>query len=191
MEGSIGPVAGSSHISIFYKMPGIKIFSPMTSREYQNVYKNFMKNNDVFYVSEHRRSYNFIGNLKDYLPQKPDIILMSISVTRFESEKVINFFKKTDIKVGLIHLYNLKPFNLSNEIYKYIKSSKHGVILTDNDYEDGLLRVISSKIKDNVNCKIKLLGLKNKSAGHHKKVDNLPPDFDTIKKNIYKIVVKK
>ena len=40
-EGGIGPVAGSSHISIFYKMPGIKIFSPMTSAEYEKVYKKF------------------------------------------------------------------------------------------------------------------------------------------------------
>ena len=38
-EGSIGPVAGSSHLSIFYKMPGIKIFSPMTNNEYKKVYK--------------------------------------------------------------------------------------------------------------------------------------------------------
>ena len=37
-EGSIGPVSGSSHISMFYKMPGIKIFSPMTSNEYEKVY---------------------------------------------------------------------------------------------------------------------------------------------------------
>ena len=30
-EGNIGPVAGSAHISQFYKMPGIKIFSPINS----------------------------------------------------------------------------------------------------------------------------------------------------------------
>ena len=29
MEGSIGPVAGSSHHSLYYRMPGIKIASPM------------------------------------------------------------------------------------------------------------------------------------------------------------------
>ena len=32
-EGSIGPVAGSSHISIFYKMPGIKIYSLFKKRK--------------------------------------------------------------------------------------------------------------------------------------------------------------
>ena len=188
LEGSIGPVAGSSHISIFYKMPGIKIFSPMTAKEYKLVYKNFIKNKDVYYISEHRKSYNFVGTLKNFLPKKPDIVIISISVTRFEAEKVKNYFKNTNIKVGLVHIYKIKPFNLSNKIYKYLQSSKHGIILTDNDYEDGLLRIISSKIKDNINCKIKLLGLKNKSAGHHKNVDNLPPDFYKMKKKIYKII---
>ena len=38
-EGSIGPVAGSAHISIIYKMPGLKIFSPMTSMEYKRIYE--------------------------------------------------------------------------------------------------------------------------------------------------------
>ena len=63
-EGSIGPVSGSSHISMFYKMPGIKIFSPMTNKEYEKVYKEFMKGNDVFYISEHRKSLNIQLNLK-------------------------------------------------------------------------------------------------------------------------------
>ena len=36
-EGGLGPVSTSSHISIFYKMPGIKIFSPMTSKEYKRI----------------------------------------------------------------------------------------------------------------------------------------------------------
>ena len=52
MEGSIGPVAGSSHHSIYYRMPGIKIMSPMTPKEYFLSYKNFMKDNDVYYISE-------------------------------------------------------------------------------------------------------------------------------------------
>ena len=30
MEGAIGPVAGSSHHSLYYRMPGIRIVSPMT-----------------------------------------------------------------------------------------------------------------------------------------------------------------
>ena len=54
MEGSIGPVAGSSHYSLYYRMPGVKIISPMTPKEYNLAYKSFMKEDEVYYVSEHR-----------------------------------------------------------------------------------------------------------------------------------------
>ena len=38
MEGGIGPVAGSSHHSLYDRMPGTKILSPMTPKEYLYAY---------------------------------------------------------------------------------------------------------------------------------------------------------
>ena len=58
MEGGIGPVAGSSHHSLYYRMPGIKIASPMTPNEYVSVYNKFMQDDEVYYISEHRKSYD-------------------------------------------------------------------------------------------------------------------------------------
>ena len=58
MEGGIGPVAGSSHHSLFHRMPGVKILSPMTPKEYELSYDQFMKEDEVYYISEHRRSYD-------------------------------------------------------------------------------------------------------------------------------------
>ena len=98
MEGSIGPVAGSSHHSIYYKMPGIKIISPMTPNEYRYAYEYFMKNDDVLYISEHRGSYDNNKELKDYLPQNCDIILFSISITRFEAIKAKKILEKKATK---------------------------------------------------------------------------------------------
>jgi len=100
-EGSIGPVAGSSHLSIFYKMPGIKIFSPMTSKEYKKVYENFMKNDDVFYVSEHRKSYENEMEFKNIIKKNLDIILMPISITRFAAVKAQKILEKKDIELEL------------------------------------------------------------------------------------------
>ena len=37
MEGSIGPVAGSSHHSLYYRMPGVRILSPMTVKKYFHI----------------------------------------------------------------------------------------------------------------------------------------------------------
>jgi pyruvate/2-oxoglutarate/acetoin dehydrogenase E1 component len=182
LEGNIGPVAGSSHVSIFYKMPGIKIYCPMTPNEYKKTYEKFIKDDSVYYISEHRKSYSFSKNLKNHLPKNPDIILMPISVTRFEMEKVLDFFKqeKSKIKIGIIHLNELKPFHLNKNLISYIKSSRHGTIITDNDYEDGLPRILASKINEMILKKVYILGLKNKTAGHHERVDNLPPSANDI-----------
>ena len=37
MEGAIGPVAGSSHHSMYYRMPGVVIRSPMSPKEYDKL----------------------------------------------------------------------------------------------------------------------------------------------------------
>ena len=190
-EGSIGPVAGSSHLSIFYKMPGIKIFSPMTSKEYEKVYANFMKNDDVFYVSEHRKSYESEMEFKNIIKKNLDIILMPISITRFAAVKAQKLLEKKGYKVGIINLVNLKPFNLNPKWINAIKSSKYGALLTDNDYADGILRILAHKVNEKTKKNISVLGLDDRSAGHHEKVDNLPPNEIKIIKEVLNIIKKK
>ena len=43
MEGGIGPVAGSSHHSLYYRMPGVKICSPMIQRNIRAYIKKFVR----------------------------------------------------------------------------------------------------------------------------------------------------
>ena len=187
-EGSIGPVAGSSHISIFYKMPGIKIYSPMTSKEYEKVYKEFMLKDDVFYISEHRSSYSNQKEFKNIVKKDFDLIIMSISVTRFSAVKAVKDLTKLDYKIGIIHLVNLKPFGLEKKWIEAIKTSKHGVLMTDNDYKDGILRILAHKVNEKTNKNVHVMGLNDKTAGHHSSVDNLPPDSVAIKRKILEII---
>ena len=188
LEGSIGPVAGSSHISIFYKMPGIKIISPMTINEYKKAYKYFENNDDVIYVSEHRESYNYSKELTNKLDKNPDYVILAISVTRFEAEKARIKLKQKGIKVGIIHIVWLKPFNFSNQIIEYINSSKYGALVLDNDYVDGIARILAHKISIKVKKKVHVMGLRDKTAGHHKNVDNLPPNKNEITNFVQKII---
>ena len=116
MEGSIGPVAGSSHHSIYYRMPGIKILSPMTPKEYVLSYKNFMVDNDVYYISEHRGSYNNKLELKDYLSNNLDLIIFCISITRFEAKNVREKLLQRGIKVGIANILWIKPFKIKKKM---------------------------------------------------------------------------
>ena len=186
MEGSIGPVAGSSHHSIYYRMPGIKILSPMTPKEYILSYKNFMVDNDVYYISEHRGSYNNKLELKDYLSNNLDLIIFCISITRFEAKKVREKLLQRGIKVGIANILWIKPFKIKKKWIESLKKSKFGGIILDDDYVRGVASDMAYKLMKVSNKKIDVMGLKDRSAGFSKKSDNLPPQTDEIIKTIQK-----
>jgi len=183
IEGSIGPVAGSSHYSLYYRMPGIKIISPMTPKEYELTYKSFMKEDEVYYVSEHRGSYDNTNELLDSLPTEADIIIFAISITRFEAQKVKNILEKDGLKIGIANILWIKPFNIKDEWVRALKKSKFGGIILDDDYKSGVASDMAYKLMKTSNKKIEIMGLKDSSAGFSKKSDNLPPNsFEIITK---------
>jgi len=187
MEGSIGPVAGSSHHSLYYRMPGIKIISPMTPNEYLLAYDYFMKNDDVLYVSEHRESYSNKNELLDFISEDLDIILFPISVTRFEAQKAKNELEKEGYKIGIANIVWLKPFKFMKEWENALKTSKFGGIVLDDDYTNGVASTFAYEIMKKTGKNIEIMGLNNKSAGFSKETDNLPPSFNKIIKEVKKI----
>ena len=191
MEGGIGPVAGSSHHSLYYRMPGIKIVSPMTPVEYKRIYKQYLKEKDVYYVSEHRGSFNNSKEFKNDVKGKKDIIIIAISITRFAAIEAKKILENMGFKIGIIHILWIKPLKISIESYKSIILSKKGAILLDDDYVDGISNSLANKINIKTNRKIETMGLKNKTAGAHKKVDNLPPTVNEIVSKIKRILSEK
>ncbi len=191
MEGGIGPVAGSSHHSLYYRMPGIKIFSPMTPGEYKKMYNNFMNTDDVIYASEHRGSFNNDKELKDKLDKKNHLTIFAISITRFEAEKVRIYFKKFKININIVHIFQIKPLILKKQWIISLKNSKYGGLVLDDDYEDGVAKNIAHDLNIKSKVRVTTMGLKNKSAGFSKQSDNLPPSSDEIINKIKKIISKK
>ena len=184
MEGGIGPVAGSSHHSLYYRMPGLKIVSPMTPKEYKKIYNSFMKDDEVYYVSEHRGSFNNKIELKDDIKGIKDFVIIAISITRFEAIKAKEILEKRGLKIGIINILWIKPLKISKASIKCIANSKFGAILLDDDYVDGISNSLANKLSHMTDKKIFTLGLSDKSAGFHKKVDNLPPSSSQIVKKI-------
>ena len=188
MEGSVGPVAGSSHHSLYYRMPGIKIVSPMTPQEYIDVYTHFMEHDDVMYVSEHRGSYNNTEELEDIIYENSDMVLFPISITRFEAMRAHDILKTKGYKVSVIHQVWLKPFVFEKSWKQALKNSIYGGIVLDDDYEDGISKSLAHKMMLSTNKPVHTLGLEDRTAGFHNSVDNLPPTAEKIVDGVLEIM---
>ena len=184
MEGAIGPVAGSSHHSIYHRMPGVKIISPMTPKEYRYAYENFMKEDEVYYISEHRKSYDNNLELENIIYDQADITLFPISITRFAAQEASIALRSEGIKVNVIHQLWIKPFIFKNEWRNILNSSKYGGIVLDDDYEEGVASSIAHTMMLESNSRVETLCLQNRTAGFYPSVDNLPPNKEQIKKKI-------
>lgn len=187
MEGGIGPVAGSSHHSLYYRMPGVKILSPMTPQEYKQTYEYFMKNDEVIYVSEHRGSYDNAKELNDIIYDQSDLVIFAISITRFEALKAQEILKNENINISVVNMFWIKPYKITEKHIKALKNSKFGGLVIDDDYEDGIAKSIANDLGNLSGKLVKTLGLKNKTAGFHPDVDNLPPSANEIYKLVKKI----
>ena len=185
MEGGIGPVAGSSHHALYYRMPGIKIFAPMTPIEYATSYNEFMSDDDVYYVSEHRGSFTNRDELPDITYSSPDIVLFPVSITRFAAQMAaLELFNEKGLKVAVHHIFRIKPFSPSNQSLMDLTHAKYGGCVLDDDYVDGIAKSLAFDLMSLTGSRVDVLGLENKTAGFHHLVDNLPPSKDQIKQYI-------
>ena len=106
------------------------------------------------------------------------------------SKDILQYFKKhKKIEIGVINIFKLKPFILTKKEKEMLKNTQKKIIICDNDYADGLPSILASKINVISNCKIEIMGLPNKTAGHHTKKDVLPPNSSEIIKKIKKILL--
>lgn len=184
MEGGIGPVAGSSHHGIYFRMPGIKIASPMSPSEYHEVYNEYMNGDDAMYVSEHRRSYDNNIDLENVVHENPDFVLFPFSITRFDSIKASKSLLNDGLKINVYHQLWINPLKISDEQINSLKSSKYGGIVLDDDYPNGIAKQVAYELMLKTGKPVYVLCIKEKSAGFQPFNDNLPPNESDIIKFI-------
>lgn len=192
MENSIGPVAGSSHHSLFTRMPGIKVYAPMTPGEWRAAYEEFMAGDDVIYLSEHRGAYDNseeLFRLRLPLIPKADVVLFPISITRFEAIKAAyDLIREFGSAVTLHHIFQLKPFSPAKDALYDLTNSRYGGIVLDDDYPSGVASDIAMQLHALTGARMRVLGLENRTAGFAQHLDNLPPDKERIKKFVLETI---
>ena len=82
----------------------------------------------------------------------------------------------------------IKPFEFKSEWLNAL-NNKYGGLVLDDDYEEGVASSLAHQLMlQRKEKKVLTLGLKQKSAGFHANVDNLPPTPEEIYRKIKDIL---
>jgi acetoin:2,6-dichlorophenolindophenol oxidoreductase subunit beta len=189
MEGGIGPVAGSSHHGIFNRMPGVNIISPMTPNEYTIAYESFMNNDEPYYVSEHRKSYDVTNDFSDYYYEHADISIFAFSITRLEMIKLQKLLLEKNIYANIFHQLWMKPLKIEARQITYLDNSTYGGLVLDDDYANGLAKTVACDLMIKCSKKVRTLCIDEKAAGFSPHRDNLPPSAEKIADYIYTKII--
>jgi len=188
MEGGIGPVAGSSHHSIVSRMPGINVIAPMTPKEYQYAYDCYMNEDEPYYISEHRKSYDNTEELESIIHEEEvDFTIFPVSITRLEMAKLIELAGRENIKLNIIHQVWIRPFEVSPLWAQALNRSRYGGLVTDDDYVEGVASSMANELSLVSTKRVYTLGLDPRTAGFYASVDNLPPSAEKILEKLKQI----
>jgi len=183
-----GPVHSGVLHSIFMHMPGFRVVCPITPKEYNEIWEDFMSHNSPMIVSEHRASFNQIEEMKNIIYPDADITLFGISNARFRLLEAAEILKKEGIKCNIIHLYWLKPLLINNEMINSLKQTKLGLIV-DPDFEMvGASQSIAYELMHKTGMAVHALGAKDKSVGAAARFENTTPKIREIIEKIQKLV---
>jgi len=175
-----GPVhAGVLH-SLFMHMPGFKVCSPMTPKEYEEVWDVFMKNDDPLIVSEHRISFSNDKELPDVIVDDADITIYCISAARFNAIKASEILRQEGIKCNIVHILWLKPFELTDRLLNPLKNSKVGLVVDSGFEIAGASQSISYELMYASGKPVKALGRKDHSVCVCVELENATPSPERI-----------
>ena len=186
---SSGPVHTNCYHSPFAHMPGLPICAPMTPKEYQSIWKEYIKNDDPLLVSEHRRSYKETKEFKDTINNNSKISVFLISASRFEINQAKDLLKKKNINIDIFHLVWLKPFKIKKKYLKSLSKTKKGLVI-DSTYEICSLseHIAFSLMKKATNAKVWNYGMKDRSPGCSVRLQNGTPNAYQIVSKIIKLI---
>lgn len=181
-----GPLHANAYHSIFAHMPGLIVCSPMTPKEYKQVWSYYIKSKKPIFVSEHRSFYKSNFEYKDEIIGRPDVTIFAISSGRKNAKEAYDDLTRSGLKVSLSNIVWIKPLKINNKAINSLKKSKFGVVI-DPSYEFcGLTQSIAYNLTKMTKKPVFAMGLKEKSPGVAKRFENGTPS----KKEIINLILK-
>lgn len=164
--------------SLFMHVPGIRVCSPMTPKEYEEVWNDFMNRDDPMYVSEHRISFKNADEFIDNFDEA-DVTLIPISAARFNIGEAIKILEADGIKCNVAHVFWLKPFKKEN-IIKALANSKMGIVIDAGFEICGASQSMAYELMMETGKKVKSLGLDDRSTSVSENFKNTTPSAEKI-----------
>lgn len=189
-----GPVHSGKLHSIFMHFPGFYVCSPMTPKEYEEVWRIFMGQDDPMVVSEHRCSFNNAEEMPDIIRDDADITIYAISAARFNVNIAAEALEQDGIKCNIVHIIWLKPFILTDRLLRPLKQSKAGIVVDSGFQIAGASQAIAYELMFETGIPVKALGLYDRSVGVTLETENLTPDANRIAeiaRHLYKEKIEK
>jgi len=189
---SEGPGVGAVHSGVFHNifmhMPGFRVVSPMTPKEYEEIWKDFMEHDDPMFVSEHRKSFNQSEEMQNTLEKDADITLYGISSARFNIIEAVEKLKKEGIKCNIINILWLKPLKLDEEVLKPLRDTNIGLVVDSGFEIAGASQSIAYELMKRTNTHVEALGAEDRAVGAAERYENGTPKVENIVKRIRKII---
>jgi pyruvate dehydrogenase E1 component beta subunit len=184
----IGPVHSGVVHSIFMHFPGFRVCSPMTPKEYQAIWDDFMAHDDPMIVSEHRTSFSNTEELDDIIHPDACITLYPISATRFAALKAAEQLATEGILCNVIHLLWLKPFVADERLVQPLLNSKRGMVIDAGHEIAGASQAIAYQLTQATGIPVKALGLEDRTKCLCHPLKNEIPTADRIAATIRTIL---
>lgn len=178
MEGGIGPVAGGCHHSMVMRMPGIKVAAPMTSREWTEVWEDFLAGDDPTYCSEHRLAFGRGKDLPDSRTMSnlgTSVTLFGISAARLHLDDAADLLRRNGSCVNTVGINWLKPYRPERWHLEVLSKSKFGVVIDSDHTTCSAAEYVALRLMQETGTRVYVMGLKERTAGFSPHCDNLTP----------------
>ena len=149
--------------SVFMHMPGFRICSPMTPKEYEEAWDDFMAHDDPMIVSEHRASFSSTREFSNS-DKKAEISLFPISAARFNADEAAE---------------RLKPLR-KKHLLSALANSRTGLVIDATFEICGAAQSISYELMLETGKPVKALGLEDRSVGVSYESRNPTPSAEKI-----------
>lgn len=185
---SAGPVHSGVLHSLFMHFPGFRVASPMTPGEYEEVWEDFMANDDPMIVSEHRASFSNTQEMRDVIVENADVTIYAISSPRFEVNRAVDMLERDGIKCNTVHIVWLKPFIITDRLTKPLVQSKRGLVVDSGHEIAGASQSIAYELNQATGCNVKALGLYDCTKCLCPPLQNKAPDANRIYEAVREMV---